>query len=83
MDRAKVRIDANVSVEAQMDGIIKQLQAVLPMNFEKMKIQIPHGSRLWYPELKAWKIHHDYFDIFYQLLGEYFRNKIFNQHELF
>lgn len=40
MDQAKVRVDANVPVEVQMDGIIKQLQVVLPMSFEKMKIKV-------------------------------------------
>lgn len=40
MEQAKVQIDAYTPIEAQLDKIISQLRAVIPLSFEKMKIKV-------------------------------------------
>lgn len=50
---------------------------------EKFKNEIPHGARYWFPKVKAWRIHNDYFNKFMELLMEYYRDLVFKQRELF
>jgi len=59
MEQAKVRIDGNVLVKAQIEGIIKELQAVLPMSFDKMKIKVTIPAKYAgqaYGALKKYKL---------------------------
>lgn len=40
MDEAKVRIDIEKNAEEQVDGVLKSIQPIIPIKFEKMQIAI-------------------------------------------
>ena len=44
-EEAKVKIDGSKSTEAQIDGILKKLRPVIPIRFEKRKLQVIVPSR--------------------------------------
>jgi len=40
MEQAKVRVDFEKSAEEQIDGVVKSIQSIIPLKFEKMQLAI-------------------------------------------